>query len=143
MINSLDDCTPPTLPGGVLLAITLHGERIELGTVSAGLVCRYTDALRLTLQGAIEVIESVKALSAKGRRKRWVERMADLPLIGVRSGSVQILLGRPSQTGLFAAEERESFAQAVDLLFQRLSRIADDQGDSVVRETSHPADVAE
>jgi len=108
------------LPDNVLLAISLHGSGIDLGTVSAGTVCRYTNALRVGLQATIEIVEAVSMQPTVGRRKRWVERMADLPLIGIEAGELRILLGEPKRSGLFADAERESFASAVDLLFQAL-----------------------
>ena len=134
MTSATTNPTNDLFPDDVYLAIGLHGQGVELGSISVGTVCRYSDSLRLALQAAVEVVESIKTTKPVGRRKRWVERMADLPLIGVRPGGVQILLGQPRQDGLFAVDERESFDQAVELLFRRLHGIAeessgDDPGD--------------
>ena len=113
-------CSDSKLPDNVLLAISLHGSGIELGTVSAGAVCRYTDSLRLGLQATIETVEAVSLEPTAGRRKRWIERMADPPLVSIDSGELQILLGEPKRRDFFAVAERESFALAADLLFQAL-----------------------
>ena len=118
------------LPENTLLAIQLEGNDIKLGTVSAGTVCRYVDAFRLGLQAAIEIVESVKSIQAAGRRKRWVERMADLPLMGIEHGCLRVLLGAPRQDGLFAAAEQESFTRAIDLMFQGIASAATQESDS-------------
>lgn len=124
MATEQDEAIPARLPADALLAIQLEGKGIQLGAVSAGTVCRYVDAFRLGLQSTIEIAESVKPPPAAGRRKRWVERMADLPLLGIESGCVRILLGAPSQNGLFAEAEQESFAKAIDLMFHALASAA-------------------
>lgn len=124
MATEQDEATPARLPADALLAIQLEGKGIQLGTVSAGTVCRYVDAFRLGLQAMIEIVESVKPPPAAGRRKRWVERMADLPLLGIESGCVRVLLGAPSQNGLFAEAEQESFAKAIELMFHSLASAA-------------------
>src|SRR5690554_2112619 len=108
MATEQDEAIPARLPADALLAIQLEGKGIQLGTISAGVVCRYVDAFRLGLQATIEIVESVKTPPAAGRRKRWVERMADLPLLGIESGCVRVLLGAPRQNGLFAEAEQES-----------------------------------
>ena len=118
--------TNPSLPVDAFLAISLHGSGVELGNVSAGAVCRYAEALRLGLQGAVEIIESAKLVATPGRRKRWIERMTDLPLLGVEHGDLRILLGEPKQVGLFADSDRESLVKAVDLLFQGVAGFATD-----------------
>jgi len=119
-----DEVIPVRLPAEALLTIQLEGEGVQLGNISAGTVCRYVDAFRLGLQAMIEIIESVKTVPTAGRRKRWVERMADLPLLGIESGCVRILLGAPKQDGLFAEAEQESFAKAIDLMFHALASAA-------------------
>jgi len=113
-----------SLPANAFLAISLHGSGVELGTVSAGTVCRYSEALRLGLQGTVEIIESAKLVATPGRRKRWIEQLTDLPLLGIEAGELRILLGEPKQSGLFADSDRESLAQAVDLLFHGLAGFA-------------------
>ena len=113
--------TNPSLPANTFLAISLHGSGVELGTVSAGAVCRYAEALRLGLQGAVEIVESAKLVATPGRRKRWIEQMTDLPLLGIEPGELRILFGEPKQAGLFADSDRESLVKAVDLLFQGLA----------------------
>ncbi len=124
MATEQDEAIPVRLPAEALLAIQLEGKGIQLGTVSAGTVCRYVDAFRLGLQATIEIVESVKPPPAAGRRKRWVERMADLPLLGIESGCVRVFLGAPSQNGLFAEAEQESFAKAINLMFDSLASAA-------------------
>ncbi len=120
MATEQDEAISGRLPADALLAIQLEGKGIQLGNVSAGTVCRYVNAFRLGLQATIEIVEAVKPLPAAGRRKRWVERMADLPLLGIESGCVRVLLGTPSQNGLFAEAEQESFAKAIELMFHSL-----------------------
>ena len=127
------------LPENTLLAIQLEGNDIKLGTVSAGTVCRYVDAFRLGLQAAIEIVESVKSTQAAGRRKRWVERMADLPLMGIEHGCLRILLGAPRQDGLFAEAEQESFTRAIDLMFQGIASAAAAEGLSAEEPVLPPA----
>jgi len=124
MATEQDEAIPGRLPADALLAIQLEGKGIQLGKISAGTVCRYVVAFRLGLQATIESVESVKTAPAAGRRKRWVERMADLPLLGIESGCVRILLGAPSQNGLFAEAEQESFAKAMELMFHSLASAA-------------------
>jgi hypothetical protein len=125
-VNTVTLLTNPSLPANAFLAISLYGSGVELGTVSAGAVCRYAEALRLGLQGAVEIIESAKLVATPGRRKRWIERMTDLPLLGIEPRDLRILLGEPKQPGLFADSDRESLVKAVDLLFQGLAGFAAD-----------------
>src|SRR5690606_27342974 len=103
MATEQNEAIPWRLPADTLLAIQLEGSGIQLGKISAGTVCRYVDAWRLGWRATIESVEAVKPPSAAGRRRRWVERMADLPLLGIESGCVRVLLGAPRQDGLFAA----------------------------------------
>jgi len=124
MATEVDDALPTHLPANALVAIQLEGKGVDLGTVSAGKVCRYIDAFRLGLQATIEIVESVRTTQAAGRRKRWVERMADLPLVGIQSDCLRILLGAPRQDGLFAAAEQESFTRAIGLMFQSIASAA-------------------
>jgi hypothetical protein len=124
MATEVDDALPTHLPANALVAIQLEGKGVELGTVSAGKVCRYIEAFRLGLQAAIEIVESVRTTQSAWRRKRWVERMADLPLVGIESGCLRILLGAPRQDGLFAAAEQESFTRAMSLMFRSIASVA-------------------
>ena len=128
MMPPAKGAAPASLPANAWLAIQLEGNGIELGTVSAGTICRYVDAFRLGLQATIEMIEAVQPVQATGRRKRWIERMADLPLVGIESGCVRILLGAPSQDGLFAEAEQGAFARAVEWLFQSLAAASAEDG---------------
>jgi len=82
------------------------------------------------LQATIEIVEAVKSSQAAGRRKRWVERMADLPLMGIEHGCLRVLLGAPRQDGLFAEAEQESFTRAIDLMFQGIAAAAAHESDS-------------
>ena len=125
MMDMEEGAGPTDLPANALLAIQLEGHGIELGTVSAGTVCRYVDAFRLGLQATIEIVEAVQPVQVTGRRKRWIERMADLPLVGMESSGVRILLGTPRQDGLFAAAEHEAFGRAFELLFQSIALAAE------------------
>ena len=124
MATEVDDALPTHLPANALVAIQLEGKGVKLGTVSAGKVCRYIEAFRLGLQATIEIVESVRTTQSAGRRKRWVERMADLPLVGIQSDCLRILLGAPRQDGLFAAAEQESFTRAIGLMFQCIASAA-------------------
>lgn len=119
--------SPEDLPDNALLAIQLEGNGIELGTVSAGTMCRYVDAFRLGLQATIEIVEAVQPLQTTGRRKRWIERMADLPLVGLGTIGVRVLLGTPRHVGLFAAAEHAAFSRALALLFQSIAAAADSE----------------
>ena len=124
MATEVDDAIPTHLPANALVAIQLEGKGVDLGTVSAGKACRYIEAFRLGLQATIEIVESVRTSQSAGRRKRWVERMADLPLVGIQPGCLRILLGAPRRDGLFAAVEQESFTRAIGLMFQSIASAA-------------------
>lgn len=103
------------------LVISLEGENVGLGQTSAGLVTRFIDTFRRGLQSAVEILESVKRPETARRRERWIEKLCDLPLVGVAPGSVKILLGEPEFESLFSDQERELLNNALDLMFKGLN----------------------
>ena len=108
------------VPENADLVISLQGSGVGLGRTSAALVTRFVDTFRKGLQSVVEIVESVDRPPTARRRERWIEEICDLPFVGVVPGSVKILLGEPNSQGLFKDEEKKSFSDAMDLLFQGL-----------------------
>jgi len=109
------------IPETADIVISLEGDGVGLGHTSAALVTRFIDRFRRGLQSAVEILESVKRPDTSRRRERWIETICDLPFVGVVPGSVKIMLGEPESQGLFSEEEKNSFAKALDLVFDGLS----------------------
>jgi|GEM_PF-1909601 len=108
------------------LILSLEGPGIRLGDTPASLVTRVLDSLRRGLQLVVEAAESGSSTGqargavarTAGRRKRWIEELCDLPLVGVAPGSVQVQLGEPASlsTGLLGDEDREFYQYVISLL---------------------------
>ena len=109
------------IPETADLVISLKGRRVGLGQTSAGLVTRFIDTFRRGLQSAVEILESVNRKDTARRRERWIEKICDLPLVGVGPGSVKILLGEPESESLFTEDEKESLTNALDFIFMGLN----------------------
>lgn len=103
------------------IVIALQGDRVGLGRTSAAVVTRFIDTFRRGLQSAVDIVESVNRPETTRRRERWIEKICDLPIVGLAPGSVRILLGEPESQGLFKVEEQQSFTRAVELIFDGLS----------------------
>lgn len=110
-----------SVPESAELVIALEGPKVALGRISAGLVTRFIDTFRRGLQSAVEIIESVDRPDTSRRRPRWIEKICDVPLIGVQPGSVRVLLGEPESESLFSQEEKESLEKALTLIFNGLA----------------------
>lgn len=105
------------------VTISLEGREVSLGITSAGLVTRFVDSFRRGLQSVYEVLESGTA----GRRPpAWAARACDLPLLGVAPGSVQVLLGQPETSHLFAEDDSRRLNEAIDVLFAGLEWSSDE-----------------
>jgi hypothetical protein len=102
------------------LELGLEGNGIRLGHSPASLVTRVLDAFRRGLQSVVEAVESTErtVVRTAGRRKRWIEQLCDLPLVGVASGSVRVQLGEPTSLSgaLLESEDREFYQHIMGLL---------------------------
>ncbi len=101
------------------LELGLEGNGIRLGNSPASLVTRVLDAFRRGLQSVVEAVESTDCtVRTGGRRKRWIEQLCDLPLVGVASGSVRIQLGEATSLSgaLLESEDREFYRHVMGLL---------------------------
>jgi hypothetical protein len=103
--------------GRAEFVLGLEGEGIQLGESPGSLVSKWIDTFRRSLQSIVEAANSSKPRDA-GRPKRWVEKLCDLPLIGIAPGSVEIRLGEPTTMGegLLASEEQEFYDEVTSLL---------------------------
>ncbi len=100
------------------LILGLEGPGIKLGDTPVSLVTRVLDSLRRGMQTVVEAAESTRpAARTAGRRKRWIEELCDLPLVGIVSGSVRVQLGEPTSlsAGLLENEERQFYQQVIGL----------------------------
>jgi hypothetical protein len=109
-----------TAPARAPLAIALEGASVSLGQTSAGLITRAIDTFRRGLQSVVEVLDQSKKSDSSRRRPRWIERLCDLPLIGVVPGSVQVLLGEPTSTTFFSEDDQRALHNAIEVLFDGL-----------------------
>lgn len=127
------------------LVISLQGNGVGLGQTSAAVVSRYIDTFRRGLQFAVELVGTENRTEVARRRERWIEAICDLPIAGVGPGSLSILLGEHPTDERFSAAERQTFAGAVDLLFDGIRWAGDvppddsqSDGDDAARENSSP-----
>lgn len=89
------------------LVISLEGEKVRLGDTAVGVLTKVVDAFRRGLQSLVAFrSDRISPQAYAGRRRRWIEQLCDLPLIGVQPGSMRILLGEPVAEGLFGEEDR-------------------------------------
>jgi len=108
------------LPDEALVAIRFVGRGLGPGAVTSATLCRYLEAFRLSLQSAVESVESIKRPEKVGRRKRWIERLTDLPVVGFDPSENRLLLGKPPRQGLFCSDDEAVLCQALDLVFRSL-----------------------
>lgn len=104
------------------VVIGLEGEEVRLGEAPASLVTRALDTFRRGLQSIVETRQSLDAPQrVSGRRKLWIERLCDPPVLGLAHGSLQICLGEPDTGELFTQEDRELYRKSLDLLVAGLA----------------------
>lgn len=104
------------------LVIGLEGQSVRFGEVPASLVIRVLDTFRRGLQSLLEMKQSHDATQrTSGRRKQWIERLCDPPIVGLAPGSVQIHLGEPDTGELFTQEDRQLYRAGIDLLVAGLA----------------------
>ena len=109
------------IPDSTELIISLEGQKVGLGHTSAGVVTRFVDTFRRGLQSVIDILEMHDRPNTARRRERWIEEICDLPFVGVAPGSVKILLGEPEFESLLADEHRQTFEDALNVMFAGLS----------------------
>jgi len=123
------------------LVLGLEGMGVQLGDAPASLVTRVLDCFRRGLQSIVEAAQSEVSTEVgsrtAGRRKRWIEELCDLPLVGVASGSVQIQLGEPASlaSGLLEHSDREFYEHVIDLLRKGLACASGESRASEIPET--------
>jgi hypothetical protein len=119
------------------LVISLEGKNVRLGETAVGVMTRTLDAFRRGLQSLV-AYKSAISVKAAGRRPGWIEKLCDLPLIGVQPGSLQIILGEPENGDLFAEENRNLLRESLNLFFSGLRWAANDNSDCPSEFSSNP-----
>lgn len=103
------------------LVISLEGRKVHLGETAVGVMTRTLDAFRRGLQSLVEFTSTQKEMPrTRGRRKKWIEQLCDLPLIAIEPGCVQIVLGEPDSNTLFSDEERQLLRDNLNVFFSGL-----------------------
>lgn len=104
------------------LVIELSGESVLLGEARVSVVTRTLDTFRRGLQELMVIQGGDTGTPTGGRRKSWIEKLCDPPLIGVAPGSVRIRLGEPrTDARLFTEPERELYEATLRRLVEGLA----------------------
>jgi hypothetical protein len=100
------------------VVISLEGAKVQLGDTAVGVLTKVVDAFRRGLQSLVAFrSDQMSPQSPRGRHKRWVEQLCDLPLVAVQPGSVRVVLGEPDTEGLFGDEDRSLLQENLRVLF--------------------------
>lgn len=104
------------------LVIELSGVSVLLGEARVSLVTRTLDTFRRGLQELMVIEGGDTGTATGGRRKSWIEKLCDPPLIGVAPGSVRICLGEPrTDARLFNEDERQMYHTTLRRLVEGLA----------------------
>ena len=123
------------------LVISLEGKNVRLGETAVGVMTRTLDAFRRGLQSLVEFRSSdaPEQTRTRGRRKKWIEQLCDLPLIAVEPGSLQIVLGEPDSNNLFSDEDRELLRDNVRALFSGLQWATSEEAECPAELSGNPS----
>ena len=109
------------IPAEAYITISLEGEDVYLGQISAGLITRIIDAVCRGVQSVVGVLHAEIDPDVSTSRTDWIEQVCDLSLAGMGTRGVRLFLELPTRIGGFFPDDQwRLLKDGIDVLFDGL-----------------------